>query len=193
MKRFLSTTAAAGIMLATAASADATLITTNWSERLDYANGKGVMRLYVRKIDVTRTTWKAWVGLTNNSPMSVRISSRLEKPVPTLPFTYWAGPGVWWSSYEKATSWYAGSGTVLTHAARAKVSPAYTTGLAPRKSWFGTFSGSTAKLPRTRLLRIGFGVLDHAQPGVFDLNGRPLRREIVLSTTHQFRLPKARR
>lgn len=190
MKRLLVMTAAAGIALSGATAVDAALIKANWSERLAYANGKGFVRMYVRKIDLTHTTWKAWVGLTNNSPMSVRISARVERPAPTLPFTYWAGPGVWWSSYEKSTGWYAGSGTVLTHATRADVRPRYPTGLAPRKSWFGTFSGSTARLPRDRLLRIGFGILDYAQPGVFDLDGRPLRREVVLSTSHQFKLPR---
>ncbi len=70
--------------------------------------------------------------------------------------------------------------------------PAYPSTLAPRKSWFGTFSGLTRKLPRDRLLRIGFGILDYATPSAFDLEGRPLRREIVLSTTHQLKLPRLR-
>jgi len=191
MRKVVAAIAAAGIALACATTADAAVIKTNWSERLDYASGKGFVRLYVRKLEVTRSSWKAWVGLTNNSTIGVRMSARVEKPVPTQPFTYWAGPGIWWSTYQKRTGWYGGSGTVLTHAVRAAVSPRYPTALAPHKSWFGTFSGPTAKLPRDRLLRVGFGILDYLEPGnVVDTAGRPLRREVLLSTTHQFKLPR---
>jgi hypothetical protein len=193
MKRLL-VLAAAGIALACAGAtdADAATIKAGWTERVDYASGRGFLRLYVRKIEVTRSTWKAWVGLTNSAPVTVRLSARLERPVADEPFTYWAGPGIWWSSYLRSSSWWPGAGTVLTHSSRAAaVRPAYPTSLGPRKSWFGTFSGATPKLPRDRLLRIGFGTLEYVEPGpTVDQNGRPLRREIVLSTTHQFTLPR---
>jgi len=190
MKRLLAALAAAGIALTGAAGADATVIEAHWSERLDYANRDGFVRLYVSKIQITRTAWKAWVGLTNNSKMVVGLSARLDRPAPALPFVYWAGPGVWWSTYESQTNGFEGTGTALTHSARAQVKPAYPMSLGPHKSWFGTFRGATAKVPKDRLLRIGFGTLDYPQRGVFDLQGRPLRREVVLSTTHQFRLPR---
>ena len=107
-----------------------------------------------------------------------------------LPFTYWAGPGVWWSQYVRGGSWWPGSGTILTHSARATVRPQYPSRLGPGKSWFGTFSGSLAKVPKDRLLRIGFGTL--VLPSNVRLNTGYLPREVALSTTHQFRLPKRR-
>ena len=191
MKRLPAGIAAAvTVGLAGATAAEANVIETRWSERLDYANRGGFVRIYVNKIQITRTSWKAWAGLTNNSAMTIRLSARLERPAPALPFTYWAAPGVWWSTYERQTNGFERTGTVLTHAVRGQVKPAYPTSLGPRKSWFGTFAGPSAKLPRDRLLRIGFGILDYPQPGVFDLQGRPLRREVPLSTTHQFTLPR---
>ena len=190
MKSLAAAALVAGVALSGASGADAAVIKTNWNERIDYANRPGFVRLYVRKIQVTRAGWKAWVGLTNNSSMTVGISARLERPFPATPFTYWAGPGLWWSSYQKGGSWWPGSGTILTHAIRGDVTPRYPATLRPQKSWFGTFSGAASKLPRGRLLRVGFGILDYPQRGVFDPNGRPLRREILLSTTHQLKLPR---
>jgi hypothetical protein len=193
VKRMLIAAVVAGAALAGAANADAAVIKTNWSERLDYANGKGFLRIYVRTIQVTHSSWKASVGFRNSSTVAVQLSARLERPNPNVPFTYWAGPGIWWSSYVSGGTWWPGAGSVLTHSARATlVRPAYPTRLAPGKSWFGTFSGSTAKVPRDRLLRIGFGTLDYVQPGVVDPQGRPIRREVVVSTTHQFKLPRRR-
>lgn len=48
------------------------------------------------------------------------------------------------------------------------------------KSWFATIEGPTAKLPRDRLLRIGFGYLVRTD-GQYNTE---------LSTTHQFKLPR---
>ena len=191
MKHVLAAAFVALLAVAGAARADGAVIKTNWSERLDYANMPGFVRLYVRKLVVTRASWKAWVGVTNNSQMTVHLTARLERPNPGAPFAYWAGPGIWWSTYLAGSAWWPGAGTVLTHSIRGTASPRYPTTLRPRKSWFGTFSGQTAKLPRDRLLRVGFGILDYPQPGpVVDINGRPFRREVVLSTTHQFKLPR---
>src|SRR5215203_4335709 len=54
----------------TQATTTATVIKTNWSERLDYSNGEGFLRLYVRRIELTRTGWKASVGVRNSSKIS---------------------------------------------------------------------------------------------------------------------------
>ena len=179
-------------LAASATAADATKVPTSWQERVGYANGKGFLRIYVRRLEVTGSRWTARVGMTNNSSMTVRLVTRQDKPNPDTPFTYWAGPGIWWSSYVKGGTWWPGAGTVLTHSVRATVTPRYPTSLAPRKSWFGTFSGPTAKLPRDRLLRIGFGILDLGRAGYNGIDGRPLRREVVVSTVKQFRLPPRR-
>jgi hypothetical protein len=191
MTRLLTVLATLAIALAGAASADAKVIKTNWSERVGYASGKGFIRLYVRKIEVTRSSWKAWVGLTNSASIGVQIKAEPIRPNADLPFTYWAGPGIWWSSYVSGGHWWPGSGTVLTRSARAAVvRPGYPTTLGPRKSWFGTFGGSLAKVPKDRLLRIGFGTLE--LPGNVRVGtGYPPRR-LTLSTTHQFRLPRTR-
>ena len=188
MKRWIVLAAAAAVFAA-GASAEAAVIPSKWSERVDYSSGEGFMRLYVRKIVVTKSTWKASVGLRNSSKIAIRLTSSLDRPNPNLPFTYWASPGVWWSQYVKGGSWWPGSGTVLTRSARATaVRPAYPTRLGPGKSWFGTFSGTLAKVPKDRLLRIGFGKL--VLPGNVRVGTEVLPREVSLSTTHQFRLPK---
>jgi hypothetical protein len=190
--RWLVLAATAALMvLATATGAGAAVIPTNWTERVEYSNGQGFMRLYVRRIEVTKSGWKAAVGLRNSSKIAVPIKSTLERPSTSLPFTYWAGPGVWWSQYVRGGSWWPGSGTVLTHSARATaVRPAYPTRLAPGKSWFGTFSGSLSKVPKDRLLRIGFGKI--VLPANVRVGTGLLPREVSLSTTHQFKLPKLR-
>lgn len=184
--------AAAALALAAPPSADAALIKTNWSERVDFSSGQGFLRLYVRTIEVKQSSWKAAVGLRNSSKIPVQIRADQARPNPDLPFTYWAGPGIWWSSYVKGGTWWPGAGTVLTHSARATlVRPAYPTRLAAGKSWFGTFSGSLAKVPKDRLLRIGFGQV--VLPGNV-LTGRTiLPRMVPISTSHQFKLPKRSR
>ena len=191
MKRSLLPILAAAAAFAGAAQVEGAVIKTNWSERVDYANGKGFLRLYVRRLEVTRSSWKASVGLRNSSTIAIQLKAAPERPNPDLPFTYWAGPGIWWSQYVEGGHWWPGSGTVLTRSARAaQVRPKYPTRLAPGKSWFGTFSGTLAKVPKDRLLRIGFGKL--VLPGNVRVGTGFPPRELAVSTTHQFRLPKAR-
>jgi hypothetical protein len=188
MKTVMLVTTIALVLLASASGAGAAVIPSNWSERVEYSSGAGFMRLYVRKLEVTKSGWKASVGLRNSSKIPVQVTSTLQRPSTSLPFTYWAGPGVWWSQYVRGGSWWPGSGTILTHSARATVRPQYPSRLGPGKSWFGTFSGSLAKVPKDRLLRIGFGTL--VLPSNVRLKTGYLPREVALSTTHQFRLPK---
>jgi hypothetical protein len=182
-----------------AQAASQTVIRTNWNERVDfqYRNGaaKGFLRLYVRTIEVTRTSWKATVGVTNASGTAVQFAAARDQPDADLPHTYWAGPGIWWSEYVSGgTRIRPGSGLALTHSQRTTlVRPAFPTRLAARKSWFGTFSGSLAKVPKDRLLRIGFGLF--LAPGRFECSDRGtacVPGWDPLSTTHQFRLPRRR-
>jgi len=181
-----------------AQAASTTLIKTKWSERVDftYANGggSGFLRLYVRSIEVTRTRWKAAVGVTNSSAIAVRFANGVDRPDATLPFTYYAGPGIWWSQYVSGGAGVPGSGSVITHSKPATlVRPGFPSRLTARKSWFGTFSGSLAKVPKDRLLRIGFGLF--LDPGNFECTGMGTgctNRKVPLSTTHQFRLPRRR-
>jgi hypothetical protein len=69
------------------------------------------------------------------------------------------------------------------------VHPAYPSSLGAGKSWFGTFTGPTAKVDRQRLLRIGFGVIVEPAQG-HNLDGTPIFNDLPISTTHQFRLPR---
>lgn len=167
------------------------VLKTKWTEVQAFGGGtNGALRLYVRKIELTRTTWKAWVGLTNSSAIAVTLTSALQRPNPRTPFVYWAGPGIWWSTYVAGSHWYPGSGTVLTHSTRAAVQPAYPTTLPARKSWFGTFSGSVLHVPKSHLLRIGFGTL--VLPGdIMTGTGEIAQRKIPVSTTHEFKLARA--
>jgi hypothetical protein len=196
MKLFVAAALAAAVALAGAVTADAVVIQTKWNERVEFKhkNGTGFLRLYVRSIEVTPTRWKAAVGVTNGSGIEVRFTSGLDQPDPNLPFTYWASPGIWWSQYVKGGTWQPGAGSSLTHSVRAAgVRPEFPTRLGARKSWFGTFSGSLAKVPTDRLLRIGFGLfLDPATYECVDLGTGCVHRRVPLSTTHQFRLPKRR-
>jgi len=166
-----------------APAADAAVLKTNWNELQTFSDTSGGVRVYVRKIAITPGTWKAWVGITNASAKRVTIAAHVSQGANdggTDPFVFYAGPGIWWQTYKSGTSWWPGSGTSVTHAARAdRIAPAVPSALAARRSWFGTFTGSTAKLPKGRLLRIGFGIF------------RPTGgSELLVSTTHQFKLPK---
>jgi len=189
VKLLIALAAAGALALAAATTAGGTTIETNWSERIDYSNGEGFMRLYVRRIELTQSTWKAAVGLRNSSNISVQLTAALERPNANLPFTYWGGPGVWWSQYVRGGTWWPGAGTVLTRSERARfVRPAYPKRLAPGKSWFGTFSGALGKVPKDKLLRIGFGKV--VLPGNVRVGTGLVPRTLLLSTTHQFKLPR---
>jgi hypothetical protein len=166
-------------------------IKTSWHESFEFTslNRQGELKLHVTKLQVSSETWKAWVGVTNLSPMAVSLQAKLQKPFWNRPFVYWAAPGLWWSTLERDSSWYPGGGTVLTHSARAaSVQPAFPKTLAKDKTWSGTFSGSLAKVPKDRLLRIGFGTL--VLPSESATPTGPLPKELPVSTTHQFKLPR---
>jgi hypothetical protein len=166
-------------------------IKTSWHESFQFTSQTrhGELKLHVTKLEVSAETWKAWVGVTNLSPMAVSLQAKLEKPYFDKPFVYWAGPGLWWSTLERDSSWYPGGGTVLTHSARAgSVQPAYPKTIAKGKSWYGTFSGSLAKVPKDRLLRVGFGALVLPPEYKFSTDTNP--KEVPVSTTHQFKLPR---
>lgn len=66
------------------------------------------------------------------------------------------------------------------HIDATSVRPALLHMLGAGKYWFATIEGPTAKLPRDRLLRVGFGFLV----------GPDGQYNTELSTTHQFKLPR---
>lgn len=167
--------------------AGAVVLKTNWVEKQSLTTGKGSIKLIVRWIEVRGGTWRASVGMTNKSSVKLALYAREMRSGGSSgndPYSFYAGPGMWWQTYEPGTSWWPDSGTSITHCAKADgVAPKYPSSLAPGKSWYGIFSGSTAKVPKDRLLRIGFGY-------VIPNDGRGAT--VVLSTTHQFRLPPTR-
>ena len=169
-------------------TASAVVLKTNWNELQTFADGTGGVRIYVRKIELRGHGWKAWVGLTNRSAKRITLLAREERQGNT-PYMYWAGPGLWWATRVPGASWWPGGSLSVTHSTKATVAPAYVSSLAPKKSWFGTFSGTTERLPKDRLISVGFGIL---QFGVLyvDQQGNTIRHEMPISTNHQFRLPK---
>jgi hypothetical protein len=191
MKRFLLLVALAALAAPGAATAKPVVLKTNWNEDFAFTIGQrhGTLRLHVRRLEFSGTTWTAYVGLTNTSSAPLSIATQLEKSHWNQPFVYWAGPGIWWSTIDHSQSWYPGGGTVLTNVAKAaSIKPAYPKTLGAGKSWFGAFSGPVAKVDKERLLRIGFGVIVQPPVGRYP-DGRPLYENLPVSTTHQFKLP----
>jgi hypothetical protein len=194
VKKLVFVLAFAALALPSAALAKPVVLKTNWHERFDFTlnNRHAQLRLHVRRIEFTNGSWKAYVGLTNRSGFPLTMTTGTLKERPDQPYTYFAGPGIWWSSFKRGASWYPGGGTVLTNTARASsVRPAYPSSLAAGKSWFGVFTGAVAPVDKQRLLRIGFGVIPDATAGWDPRNGGALvRADLPVSTTHQFKLPK---
>lgn len=188
MKRAAACALVTATFVTTPSSASAVVLKTNWNELQMFADGTGGVRVYVRKIEIRGRTWKAWVGLTNRSAKKITLLSR-EEGQGNSPYAFWAGPGLWWAKRLPGGSWWPGASVSVTRSAKALVKPAYVSSLAPRKSWFGTFSGTTDRVPKDRLLRVGFGIVQFGVVAV-DPQGRPIHHDLPLSTTHQFRLPK---
>jgi hypothetical protein len=86
------------------------------------------------------------------------------------------GPGIWFQGP------IAPGATISAprHIDATSVRPPLPHTLGAGKAWFATIAGPTAKLPRDRLLRIGFGFLIRPD-GQYNTE---------LSTTHQFKLPR---
>jgi hypothetical protein len=175
----------AAVGFATASDANAVVIKTSWVEtNREFGNNTHFMRFYVRKIEITRTTWKAWVGVTNGT--GVTLDARTEEVkggncCPQPPFAYWSGPSLLW--YRIVPGFEANPVEATKKADY--VRPAYPKSLKPHKSWFGVFGGTLSEVPRDRLLSIGFGhfVHDASDPrGRVDFGS--------FATNHQFRLPR---
>ena len=150
----------------------AAVIKTNWVERTPISNG-GTYTVYVRELRITRTTWRARVGIANRTGETMKIQYGLRREGARTILRH--GPGIWFNGQLAPGS----TATGPRHVAATAVRPPLPHTLPNGKSWFGTIEGPTAKLPKGRLLRIGFGWLDHdfAYP-------------TEISTTHQFRLPR---
>lgn len=160
-------------LLTTAASASAVTLKTNWVERTELTGG-GTYTMYVRKIEITKARWRAWVGLANRTPRSMQIQYGLVKDGPRTTLVH--GPGIWFQGPIAP-----GATTIAPrHIDATSVRPPLPHTLGAGKSWFATIEGPTAKLPPDRLLRVGFGYLIRTD-GQYNTE---------LSTTHQFKLPR---
>jgi hypothetical protein len=158
-------------LAAAVAPASAVVLKTNWIEKTQ--RGDGSYTIYIRKIEITRTTWKAWVGLANKTGESMQIDYGLVKQGPRTVLQH--GPGIWFNGPLKPGSVLSGP----RHADATSVRPPLPHLLRAGQSWFAAIQGSALRLPKDRLLRIGFGWLQH---------GYAYPTEI--STTHQFRVPR---
>src|SRR5436189_5869610 len=92
MKRVGVIATAAGIVLAAAPSASGVVLKTNWAERTELSSG-GTYTIYVRKVEIKRATWRAWVGLVNKTPRPMEIQYGLVKQGPRTTLVH--GPGIW--------------------------------------------------------------------------------------------------
>jgi hypothetical protein len=164
---------AAALVLAATPTASGVVMTTNWVERTALSGG-GTYTMYVRRIEITKASWRAWVGLVNKTPRAMQIQYGLVKEGPRTTLVH--GPGIWFQGPIAP-----GATTIAPrHVDAASVRPPLPHTLGAGKGWFATISGPTAKLPKDRLLRIGFGFLVKTD-GQYNTE---------LSTTHQFKLPR---
>jgi hypothetical protein len=77
MRKWIAVLAAAAFAAGSAVpAASAVVIKTNWNELQAFADGTGGVRIYVRKIEIRRGTWQAWVGLTNRSSKRITLLAR---------------------------------------------------------------------------------------------------------------------
>src|SRR5215208_3091546 len=60
-------------LLGSATAANGAVIPLKWVETQTFANDAGVVRLYVRRLTFTGTTWKVSVGLTNLSKRRIEL------------------------------------------------------------------------------------------------------------------------
>ena len=164
---------AAAVALATTPAASGVVLKTNWVERTALSSG-GTYTMYVRKIEITKTTWRVWVGLANGTGRPMLVQYGLVKQGPRTLLVH--GPGIWFRGPMAPGATI----SVARHVDATSVRPPLPHTLAAGKAWFATISGPTAKLPRDRLMRIGFGFL--VKPDS--------QYNTELSTTHQFRFPR---
>jgi len=164
----LSATLAVGV-----APASGVVIKTNWIEKTQASWG-GTYTIYVREIEITKTSFRARVGLVNKTRAAMHIEYGLVRQGPRTTLVH--GPGIWYQGPPVPGAALAAA----RHADATSVSPPLPHRLRAGQSWFATIRGSAAKLPKDRLLRIGFGFLNR--------EGQQYSTEI--STTHQFKLPR---
>lgn len=158
------------------APGSAVVLKTNWIEKTPASWG-GTYTIYVREIELTKTTWRARVGIVNRTSATMHIEYGLKREGARTTLVH--GPGIWFRGEATPGSTI----SAARHAAATSVRPPLPHKLRPGQSWFATIRGSSAKLPKDRLLRIGFGFLYR--------EGQQYSTEI--STTHQFRMPKSLR
>ena len=171
--RITAVAALAAVALAGAAPASAVTIKTNWIEKTPASWG-GTYTLYVREVSITKTTWRARVGIVNRTKAMMRIHYGLRKEGARTTLLH--GPGIWFRGAAAPGS----TEIVDRYADATSVRPPLPHILRRGRSWFATIEGPTAKLPPDRLLRIGFGWIDPGEAQYLT----------EISTTHQFKLPR---
>jgi hypothetical protein len=164
---------AAAVFAVGVVPASGVLIKTNWVEKTRASWG-GTYTIYVRELEITKTTWRARVGIVNRTRAAMHIEYGLERQGARTVFVH--GPGIWFQGPATPGSKL----SVPRHADATSVRPPLPHILRVGQSWFATIRGPSAKLPKDRLLRIGFGFLYR--------EGQQYSTEI--STTHQFKLPR---
>jgi len=153
-------------------SASSAVIKTNWVEKVAVAWG-GSYTIYVREIRITKTTWRARVGIVNRTHDTMDLQYGPTRQGARTTFQH--GPGIWFNGPIP--------GSTLSgprHVDAASVKPPLPHKLLRGRSWFATIEGPTAKVAKDRLLRIGFAWIQHGAA----------QYPTEISTTHQFRLPR---
>ena len=155
------------------APASSVVIKTKWVEK-NVASWGGTYTIYVREIRITRTTWRARVGIVNRTEETMNIQYGLTRQGARTTLQH--GPGIWFNGPVAPGS----AETGPRHVDAASVEPPLPHKLGRGQAWFATIQGPTTKLPKDRLLRIGFGWIQHGE----------VQYPTEISTTHQFRLPR---
>ena len=155
------------------AAAAAVVIEANWVEKTQVSWG-GTYTIYVRRIEITRTTWRARVGIVNKTEQAMKIQYGLVREGARTVLHH--GPGIWFNGPIAPGATETGP----RHVDATSVRPALPHTLRRGQAWFATIEGPTAKLPKDRLLRIGFGWIQRGE----------VQYLTEISTTHQFRLPR---
>src|SRR2546426_2196585 len=146
MRRLAGLVAVTAAAILLPASARAVIIKTHWVETGHTWHYPATMRFYVRRIEVTKTSWRAWVGFTNSTTqtLDVKVGHAGQRMQPD-PRTYSDGPGLPWTRVVGATAFSTRPIVVAKEAGI--VQPAYPSTIAPHKSWFGVFAGKLKGVP----------------------------------------------
>lgn len=116
MRKLGVVTAAAAVALVLGVvPASAVVIKTNWVEKTPVSEG-GTYTMYVRQISITKTTWRARVGLANRTGQTMKIQYGLVKEGARTILRH--GPGIWFKGPAPGSTY-----TVARHVDATTVRP----------------------------------------------------------------------